>query len=64
LTGAKLVENAWSAPGASGCGGPLVEYVLDPIINASVGVPAAAGKNTAALINTVATAPVGSVNEH
>jgi hypothetical protein len=46
-----LVDNAWSAPGASGCGGLLVELVLDPIINVSGGLPAAAGKNTAILNN-------------
>jgi len=51
--GAKLVDNAWSAPGASGCGGFLVELILDPIINAAAGVPAAAGKNTAILNNAV-----------
>ncbi len=47
-----LVDNAWSAPGASGCGGPLVELLLDPVINASAGLPAAAGRNTAILENT------------
>jgi hypothetical protein len=50
---AKLVDNAWSAPGATGCGGFLVELILDPIINAAAGVPAAAGKNTAILNNTI-----------
>lgn len=47
-----LVDNAWSAPGVSGCGGPLVELALDPVINVSAGLPAAAGKNTAILENT------------
>lgn len=61
---AKLVDNAWSAPGASGCGGFLVEYALDPIINASVGVPAAAGKNTAILENQISIAQAEVVNEH
>src|SRR3954470_24650040 len=51
--GATLVDNAWSAPGASGCGGPLVELLLDPVINASGGLPAASGKNTAVLVNTI-----------
>jgi hypothetical protein len=57
----KLVDNAWSAPGASGCGGFLVELVLDPIINAASGLPAAAGHNTAILKNTVSTSPAASV---
>ncbi len=49
--GAKLVDNAWKAPGAEGCGGAL-SFILDPIVNVSSGLPAAAGKNTAILTNT------------
>lgn len=65
FTGASLVDNSWSAPGAHGCGGFLVEYVLNPIINASVGVPAAAGKNTAALEKTtIKLANAALVNLH
>ena len=61
----KLVDNAWSAPGASGCGGFGVELSLNPIINASVGVPAAAGKNTSILENTtVSVADKGAVQSH
>jgi hypothetical protein len=52
LLGAKLVDNAWSAPGASGCGG-IFSFILDPIVNASAGLPSAAGKNTAILGNTI-----------
>jgi hypothetical protein len=51
--GATLVDNAWSAPGAHGCGGPLVELLLDPVIDVSGGLPAASGKNTAVLVNTI-----------
>jgi hypothetical protein len=64
LTNASLVDNSWSAPKASGCGGFLIEYLLDPIINASVGLPAAAGTNTAILTNQIDIALAGSVNEH
>jgi hypothetical protein len=53
LKGNKLVDNAWSAPGASGCGGFLVELLLDPIINSASGLPSAAGHNTAILNNTL-----------
>jgi hypothetical protein len=61
----KLVDNAWSAPGASGCGGFPAEYILDPIINAAVGVPAAAGKNVAALEeDTISVALAEAVNKH
>jgi len=52
LFGVELVDNAWSAPGASGCGG-IFSFLLDPIVNSSSGLPAAAGKNTARLKNTV-----------
>jgi hypothetical protein len=59
-----LVDNAWSAPGASGCGGFLVEVLLNPIINTSGGLPAAAGKNTAILNNTVSQAAAIVVNRN
>jgi hypothetical protein len=64
-TGVKLVDNAWSAPGASGCGGPGVELLLDPILNLSVGVPAAGGKNAAIQENvTIYNSPTATVNAH
>ncbi len=53
LNGNKLVDNAWAAPGATGCGGFLAELILDPIINLAAGLPSAAGKNTAILNNTI-----------
>jgi len=59
-----LVDNAWSAPGASGCGGPVFEYILDPILNLSAGVPSAAGKNTAIQETTSYTSPARTVNAH
>jgi hypothetical protein len=52
LTGSELVDNAWSAPGATGCGGFLIELLVDPIINSTIGLPSAAGKNVAALAST------------
>jgi hypothetical protein len=54
LTGSELVDNAWSAPAASGCGG-ILSFLVNPIINSQVGLPAAAGKNTAILKNTIHT---------
>ncbi len=47
--GVKLVDNAWSAPHAHGCGGFLFELIINPIIDLSVGLPSAAGHNTAIL---------------
>ncbi|MBS1891406.1 MAG: hypothetical protein JST59_08935, partial [Actinobacteria bacterium] len=63
--GVKLVDNTWSAPEATGCGGWPAEYVLDPIINASVGVPSAAGKNAAIQESTrISLATAAAVNAH
>jgi hypothetical protein len=64
ITGNEIVDNAWSAPHASGCGGPIVELLLDPIIDATSGLPSAAGKNTAILQNTLDIATAVSVNKH
>jgi hypothetical protein len=52
ITENKLVDNAWAAPKAAGCGG-LFSFILDPIINLAAGLPAAAGTNTADLKNTI-----------
>jgi hypothetical protein len=52
LTGSELVDNGWSAPGATGCGGFLIELLVNPIINSTIGLPSAAGKNVAALAST------------
>jgi hypothetical protein len=43
-----LVDNAFAVPGANGCAGPLA-LVVDPAVNLQVGLPAAAGQNTAIL---------------
>jgi hypothetical protein len=61
--GTKLVDNAWAAPGASGCGG-LFSFILDPIVNAAAGLPAAAGKNTAILNNNIFIASALAVNKN
>ncbi len=41
-----LVDNDFAVPGASGCGGSL-SFLIDPIVDADVGIPAAAGLSTA-----------------
>ncbi|HEY5334300.1 MAG TPA: hypothetical protein VIJ21_12205, partial [Solirubrobacterales bacterium] len=64
INGADLVENNWSAPTASGCGGAIVELILDPIINGQIGLPSAAGKNVANLTNTISLATAAAVNLH
>jgi hypothetical protein len=49
FSGGKLVNNTFTAPGATGCGGFLIEYLVDPLVNSIVGVPAGAGVNSAIL---------------
>jgi hypothetical protein len=60
LKGAELVDNAWAAPKAEGCGG-IFSFILDPIVNASSGLPAAAGKNSAKLKNEIYDSPALAV---
>jgi hypothetical protein len=52
LQNAVLVDNTWSAPAASGCGG-ILSFLVNPIINGQIGLPSAAGKNAAVLKNTI-----------
>ncbi len=44
----KLVDNSFAAPGANGCGG-IFSFLVDPFVESIVGVPSAAGTNTATL---------------
>jgi hypothetical protein len=64
ITNNTLVDNAFSAPAATGCGGFLVEFLLDPIINAKIGLPSPAGHNTAILNGTLKQAGAEVVKEH
>jgi hypothetical protein len=49
LSGGSLVDNTFAAPGAHGCGGHLLEGLVDEAVNAELGLPSAAGRNTAIL---------------
>ena len=57
-----LVDNAWSAPKASGCGG-ILSFLVDPIINAQLGTTAA-GYNTAILNNEIYIGAAAAVREN
>jgi hypothetical protein len=46
LIGATLVDNAFSAPEATGCGG-IASGLIDPIVNSKLGLPSPDGKNAA-----------------
>jgi hypothetical protein len=58
----KVVDNAFSAPGVEGCGG-IFSFVLDGLVNEILGVPAAAGHNTAILEGTLQNATAEAVKK-
>jgi hypothetical protein len=60
IKGSKLVNNEFSAPGASGCGG-IFAFLIDPIINSKIGLPSANGHNTAIQIANTEEATPGAV---
>lgn len=55
-----LVNNSFAAPEAEGCGG-LFSFLIDPIVDAKLGIPAAAGHNTAILKGTLKQASAEAV---
>ena len=59
-----LVNNSFAAPEASGCGG-IFSFLIDPLVNSKLGLPAAAGHNTAILNGTLqnANAPAVKASE-
>ncbi len=58
-----LVNNSFAAPATNGCG-EVFEFLVGPIINGVLGVPAAAGHNTAILNGTLKQAAAAIVKEH
>lgn len=58
-----LVNNSFAAPATNGCGG-FFEFLIGPLINAQLGVPATAGHNTAILNGTLKQAGSEIVQEH
>jgi hypothetical protein len=59
----KLVDNTFSVPGASGCGNELDEAVVDEAVDLDIGLPSAAGKNTAIMSGSVELAVAATVSE-
>lgn len=57
-----LVDNSFAAPGVNGCGGSF-SPLLDPLINAQLGLPSTAGHNTAILEGTLKQAGAAAVRE-
>jgi hypothetical protein len=58
-----LVDNSFAAPAATGCGG-VFAFLIDPIINAKIGLPSAAGNNTAILNGTLEQTSAEEAREH
>lgn len=55
-----LVDNSFAAPEASGCGGAFA-FLIDPIIDAKLGLPSTAGHNTAIQNNFIREATAEAV---
>jgi hypothetical protein len=60
VKGNSLVNNSFAAPVAEGCGG-LFSFLIDPLIDSKLGLPAAAGHNTAILNGTLEQAAAEAV---
>jgi hypothetical protein len=60
ITENSLVDNAFSAPVAEGCGG-IFSFLIDPILDAKIGLPSTAGHNTAILNGTLKSATTEEV---
>jgi hypothetical protein len=52
VTGNSLVNNSYSVPKSSGCGG-VFSAIVGPIVDAKLGLPSEAGNNTAILNGTL-----------
>jgi hypothetical protein len=48
ISGGKLVDGTYAAPGVNGCGG-IFSFLVDPLVDSILGTPSPAGKNTAIL---------------
>ncbi len=60
LSGGSLVDNAFAAPEATGCGAPF-SALVDKLVDSIFGVPAAAGHNTAILSGKLESANAAAV---
>ena len=60
LSGGSLVDNAFAAPEATGCGAPF-SALVDKLVDSVFGVPAAAGHNTAILTGKLEDANAAAV---
>lgn len=62
ISGNSLVNNTFAAPGVEGCG--LIPFLIDPLVDFAMGVPAPSGHNTAVLNGTLEISPAERVRAH
>jgi hypothetical protein len=62
ISGGKLVNGSFAAPGVSGCGG-IFSLFVDPLVDTVLGTPSASGKNTAVLEGKLQDAASSAVRE-
>jgi len=62
LFGVELVDNSWSAPAPSGCGG-IISFLVNPIISVQLG-STTAGHNTARLKNKILETTAAAVKKN
>jgi hypothetical protein len=62
ISGGKLVNGSFAAPGVSGCGG-IFSLFVDPLVDTVLGTPSASGKNTAILEGKLQDAASSAVRE-
>ncbi|MGB7685732.1 MAG: hypothetical protein WBL45_08105, partial [Solirubrobacterales bacterium] len=60
ISGGKLVNNTFAAPGVSGCGG-IFSFFIDPLVDSILGTPSASGKNSAILEGKLQSANAAAV---
>lgn len=60
ISGGRLVNNTFAAPGVSGCGG-IFSFLVDPLVDSILGTPSASGKNSAILEGKLQDANAGAV---
>ncbi len=60
ISGGKLVNGTFAAPGAKGCGG-IFSIFVDPLVNSILGTPSPSGKNSAILEGVLKDGAAGAV---
>jgi hypothetical protein len=60
ITGGKLVNGTFAAPGVNGCGG-IFSFFVNPLVDSILGTPSASGKNSAVLEGVLKSAAAEAV---